>query len=150
MAWDMLDYPASLKNLEPLVKKKTIEIANALLADGYPEDRAIPIATSQAEKWYAAADEKEKAEFKQAPDPQKNDFHKKDDNAPKLLTADVLVKYRNDVWEVLSVGAKRASDTYSNKEEAIKRGKEIATNKQSTLRIYKKDGTLQATHNYKE
>ena len=57
MAWDMLDYPASLKNLEPLVKKKTIEIANALLADGYPEDRAIPIATSQAEKWYAAADE---------------------------------------------------------------------------------------------
>ena len=33
------------------LEKGQIDIANALLNDGYTDDRAIPIATSQAEKW---------------------------------------------------------------------------------------------------
>ena len=44
-----------MKNLAPLIRKKAIDIGNALLADGYPDDRAIPIAISQAEKWYQEA-----------------------------------------------------------------------------------------------
>lgn len=44
MPWNMNDYPASMKNLDPLIRKKAIDIANALLDDGYPDDRAIPIA----------------------------------------------------------------------------------------------------------
>lgn len=51
MPWNMNDYPTSMKNLAPLIRKKAIDIGNALLADGYPDDRAIPIAISQAEKW---------------------------------------------------------------------------------------------------
>ncbi len=43
MPWNVRDYPASMKNLDPLVRKKAIDIANALLADGYSDDRAIPI-----------------------------------------------------------------------------------------------------------
>lgn len=35
MPWNVRDYPASMKNLDPLVRKKAIDIANALLADGY-------------------------------------------------------------------------------------------------------------------
>ena len=123
---------------------------NALLADDYPEDRAIPIAISQAEKWYNEASEKEKATFKQTANPQKDDTHRKDKNATKLLDADVNVKYFGDTWEVFSTGAKRASDTFEKKEDAIARGKEIAANKKSTLQIYKQDGTLQTTHDYSE
>lgn len=51
MPWSMKDYPQSLKNLEEPVKKKAIEIANAMVDEGYEEGRAIPIATSQAKEW---------------------------------------------------------------------------------------------------
>lgn len=51
MPWSMNDYPQSLKNLEEPVKKKAIEIANAMIDEGYEEGRAIPIATSQAKEW---------------------------------------------------------------------------------------------------
>lgn len=71
MPWNMKDYPASMKNLDPLVRKKAIDIANALLDDGYPDDRAIPIATSQAEKWYDDASAEEKKDFQKAKAPQK-------------------------------------------------------------------------------
>ena len=51
MPWTKKDYPSSMKNLKERVRNKAIEIANALLQEGYDEDRAIPIAISQAEKW---------------------------------------------------------------------------------------------------
>lgn len=51
MPWSMKDYPQSLKNLEEPVKKKAIEIANAMVDEGYEEGRAIPIETSQAKEW---------------------------------------------------------------------------------------------------
>lgn len=64
MPWDLKDYPSSFKNFAPLLKKKTIEIANALVSEGYPEDRAIPIAISQAKKWLDEATATEKAALK--------------------------------------------------------------------------------------
>ncbi|STO08024.1 MULTISPECIES: hypothetical protein, partial [Exiguobacterium] len=75
MPWNMKDYPESLKNFDPLVKKKAIDIANALLAQGYSPKKAIPIATEQAKKWHADASREEKQEFDDAPDPQKTDRH---------------------------------------------------------------------------
>ncbi|MHB9024899.1 MAG: DUF2188 domain-containing protein [Armatimonadota bacterium] len=51
MPWLENDYPASMKNLTPEVRNKAIEIANALLEDGYEEGRAIAIGTAQAEEW---------------------------------------------------------------------------------------------------
>jgi len=51
MPWSEQDYPVSMKNLTPEVRNKAIEIANALLAEGYPEGRAIAIGTAQAERW---------------------------------------------------------------------------------------------------
>ncbi len=61
--------------------KKAIDIANALLNDGYTDDRAIPIATSQAEKWLENASEEEKKEFRKEKNPQKDDPHTKNKNA---------------------------------------------------------------------
>lgn len=51
MPWTTKDYPDSLKNFMAPVRNKAIEIANALLADGSDEGKAIAIATSQAETW---------------------------------------------------------------------------------------------------
>jgi len=40
-----------MMNLAPIVRTKAIEVANALLADGYEEGRAIRIAIAQAKRW---------------------------------------------------------------------------------------------------
>ncbi|KTD87997.1 MULTISPECIES: hypothetical protein [Paenibacillus] len=51
MPWNKDDYPDSLKNFTAPVRNKAIDIANALLEDGYEEGRAISIATAQAKEW---------------------------------------------------------------------------------------------------
>ncbi|AEV95786.1 hypothetical protein PECL_1568 [Pediococcus claussenii ATCC BAA-344] len=51
MPWNSKNYPTSMKNLSTEVRNKAIEIANALLKEGYKEDRAIPIGIKQAERW---------------------------------------------------------------------------------------------------
>lgn len=51
MPWSKNDYPPSMKNLDPRVRKKAVEIANALLEEGNEEGRAIAIATAKAQEW---------------------------------------------------------------------------------------------------
>lgn len=145
MPWNMQDYPSSMKNMKELVRKKAIDIANALHAAGYPDDRAIPIAMSQAEKWYDEATKEEIAQFKKEPNPQKSDKHEKNNVSARLLNADTEVKPTDDGWEVKSKGAKRASDTFDQKSAAVKRAKEIAENKDSKVQVYKQDGKKQRT-----
>jgi uncharacterized protein YdaT len=54
MPWDSQHYPRSMANLEDAVREKAIEIANALLSEGYEEGRAIRIAIAQAKRWAEA------------------------------------------------------------------------------------------------
>ena len=42
MPWNKQDYPVSMKNLEPRVRHKAIEIANALLEMGMRKDARLP------------------------------------------------------------------------------------------------------------
>lgn len=63
MPWTMNDYPSSLKNLPKATRKKAIDIANALMDEGYREENAIPIATKQAEEWYHNATEEEREDY---------------------------------------------------------------------------------------
>ena len=51
MPWNELDYPRSMDNLPSVVRSKAIDIANALLAEGYEEGLAIRIAIAKAKKW---------------------------------------------------------------------------------------------------
>ncbi|USB34636.1 hypothetical protein [Paenibacillus sp. YPG26] len=51
MPWDKNDYPPSMKNLDTRIRNKAVEIANALLEEGYDEGKAIAIGTSKAEEW---------------------------------------------------------------------------------------------------
>src|SRR5699024_6089267 len=117
MAWNLEDYPVSMKNLEHLVRKKAIDIANALLEEGYPDDRAIPIATRQAQEWYDNASQKEKDSFSHEKRPQKSDQHQVSENSGKLLSADVIVNYQDDHWQVISQNAKRPDQTFATKEQ---------------------------------
>ena len=53
MPWSADSYPSAMTHLPELVREKAIEIANALLADGYDEGRAIRIAIAKAKEWAA-------------------------------------------------------------------------------------------------
>jgi uncharacterized protein YdaT len=53
MPWDEDRYPASMSHLPVRVRRKAIEIANALLAEGYDEGKAIRIAIAKAKEWAA-------------------------------------------------------------------------------------------------
>ena len=51
MPWDESHYPASMRYLPERVRRKAIEIANALLEEGYGEGKAIRIAVAKAKEW---------------------------------------------------------------------------------------------------
>ena len=51
MPWNELYYPRSMEHLPPVVRLKAIDIANALLAEGYEEGLAIRIAIAKAKEW---------------------------------------------------------------------------------------------------
>ena len=51
MPWNESWYPVSMRNLEPAVRAKAIEIANALLEEGMEEGKAIRIAIAKAKEW---------------------------------------------------------------------------------------------------
>lgn len=54
MPWSSARFPPAMAHLPQLVREKAIEIANALLAEGYEEGRAIRIAIAQAKRWAEA------------------------------------------------------------------------------------------------
>ncbi len=54
MPWNESHFPRSMLNLPLDIREKAIEIANALLAEGYDEGRAIRIAIAQAKRWAQA------------------------------------------------------------------------------------------------
>lgn len=143
MPWNMQDYPASFKNFDKVLRKKMIDIANAMVDGGYDEDEAIPIATEQAKEWYDNASKSEIEAFENEANPQKSDSHENDNARPELMDEDVEVKYDSEEgqWQVQTVTADRAANVYDTKDEALARAKEIAENKGTNVIAYKKDGT---------
>jgi uncharacterized protein YdaT len=51
MPWNSDRFPPAMESLPAIVREKAIEIANALLADGCDDGRAIRIAIAQAKRW---------------------------------------------------------------------------------------------------
>ncbi|WP_462421399.1 DUF2188 domain-containing protein [Salinicoccus sp. Marseille-QA3877] len=137
MAYTMNDYPDSLKNLERLERRKAIDIINAMLEDGYDENRAIPIGTEQAQEWYKNASDEDlkKLENKSL---QKHDDDD-DSRGPELIDNDVEVYFEDDEWKVKTVGAKQASATFDKKKDAEKRAKEIADNRGTDVKVHNKN-----------
>lgn len=143
MPWDTNNYPSSFKNLDTAIRKKAIDIANAMIDEGYKEDQAIPIATEQAKKWYDDASEKERNQVIRMSD---DDLTSRDKNAqssrPELLEKGQHVVPHEDGWAVQTQDAKRASAVYDTKKEAMDRAKEIANNKGTSVIVHNKDGSI--------
>lgn len=138
MPWSEKDYPSSMKNLDSIVRRKAIDIANAMIKEGYKEDSAIPIAISQAKDWAEDANVEDKKSLKE-----KNITKHKDDpdnTSSRLQNRDVEVKYddEEEMWMVITEGAKKADSRHSTKKEAEKRAKEIADNKDVEVKSHKK------------
>ena len=51
MPWTLQRYPVSIRHLPESTCSKAIEIANALLAEGMDDGRAIRIAIAKAREW---------------------------------------------------------------------------------------------------
>jgi uncharacterized protein YdaT len=51
MPWTPDRYPASMRRLPPAVRLKAVEIANALLAEGCDDGKAIRIGIAKAKEW---------------------------------------------------------------------------------------------------
>jgi uncharacterized protein YdaT len=51
MPWNTFDYPPAMSHLPEVIREKAIELANALLEEGYDEGRAIRIAIAKAKEW---------------------------------------------------------------------------------------------------
>ena len=138
MPWTTKKYPISWKNLDPITRKKAIDIANAMLLDGYKEDQAIPIATAQAKKWREDADASELAELER-----KDVTKHKAPTGPsgaRLMDDNVIVRYASSQkeWMVISEEAQNADSYHRTKVEAIKRAKEIAAKRGTKVIAEKK------------
>ena len=51
MPWSAWNYPPAMDKLDPVVRSKAIQIANALLDEGYDDGTAIRIAITRAKEW---------------------------------------------------------------------------------------------------
>ncbi|MFC2947878.1 DUF2188 domain-containing protein [Virgibacillus sediminis] len=151
MPWTMNDYPSSMKNLNSITKKKAIDIANSMIDEGYEEGRAIPIAIEQAKEWHSNASGEELEEYKRHGKPaERSSEGKRHDNNPERLEEGEQVISHEDGWAVQSADAKKPDKVFSDKQEAVKRARDIAKNKGTSLTVYKYDGSIQETKSYKD
>ncbi|WP_079526451.1 DUF2188 domain-containing protein [Halobacillus hunanensis] len=150
MPWDTKDYPSSFKSLDTVVRKKAIDIANAMIDEGYDEGRAIPIATEQAKEWHENASQDEKQQMRNKSDKELRNREKDDQSSsrPELLDKGEHVVSHEDGWAVQAEDAKQPSDVFENKQDAVERAKEVAKNKGTSVIIHKQDGSIQDQTSY--
>ena len=120
MPWTNGNYPVSMKNLDSDVRTKAVEIANALLHEGYEEGRAIAIATATAKKWA--------------------ENHDPDDRAIHQLH----VVPHPQGWAVRRVNAERASFVFADRDAAQEKATEMAADESGSVIIHDENGQIEA------
>ncbi len=125
MPWNKRDYPVSMKNLEPRVREKAVDIANALLDEGYEEGRAIAIATAKAKEW--------------------NEEHP--EHPPENRRSKLHIVPHENGWAVKEEGGKVCYQA-GTKLEAVEQAKERASDTNTSAVVHRKDGTVETWHDY--
>lgn len=160
MPWSKQDYPNSMKNLGERTRNKAIEIANALLEDGYDDSRAIAIATSQAKQWAenrgydgrsssdsnsngSSSDSTSNGRSSSMSSPKPRGTSHSDNSSQHVVP-------HEKGWAVQRDGANRPSYVFDTKSEALSKGAEIARNQKVNLVVHKQDGTIERHENYHE
>ncbi len=117
LPWTKNDYPDSFKNMDTQVRNKAIEIANALLRDGYEEGRAIPIAMEKAREYVGGSKQQEV-------------YH---------------VETHENGWQLKKEDGKRAIYIEETKQSLLEKAKSYVNEHNGILKIYQKDGSLSDT-----
>jgi len=117
--WSTDDYPRSWKNLDEGVRDKAIEIANALVADGMEEDRAIPIALAQARKSLTDAG------------------------------SDLWLVPEGEGWALQTEGADEPEQTFGTKEAALDAAVSLARERGVVLTVQRGDGTIEDRQSFR-
>ncbi|SIQ80743.1 Uncharacterized protein YdaT [Paenibacillus sp. RU4T] len=150
MPWAKNDYPPSMKNLDKRVRDKAVEIANALLKDGYEEGRAIAIATSQAEKWaeeHPGGGHEGNAEDREGG---RKDSDAKARSGQRGNGSGGSIQHvvpHDGEWMVKDAGADKG-DTYSTKAAAVEAARKSASDRGGSAIVHRADGTVETSHNY--
>ena len=118
MPWNKGDYPDSFKNLDPDVRNKAIEIANALLREGTDEGRAISIATAKARD-YVHGEETNRTAY--------------------------VVRARDEDWVLMKKDGDRAIFKEETKSALLDKAKPYVNKHDGTLAVYHEDGSLEKT-----
>lgn len=129
MPWTNNDYPPSMKNLPVRARRKAVEIANALLEDGYEEGRAIAIATAKAKEW--------------------NEEHPAQPGKPLREPANYRVVPHQKQWAVKKEGSSESIQVTGTKEEAVESAKELASSANASAIIHRQNGTIEKSYNYR-
>ncbi|RDI36944.1 DUF2188 domain-containing protein [Falsibacillus pallidus] len=117
MSWSKNDYPDSFKNLTIDTKSKAIEIGNALLDEGYEEERAIPIAIDRARSAMEGGQKEE-------------EYH--------------LLPHDNG-WQLKKADGQRAIYVEETKNKLLDKAKKYANDHDGSLVIHKEDGSVETT-----
>jgi len=119
MAWTKNDFPESMKNLNESTRNKAIEVANALVEDGYEEGRAISIGISQAEKMM---------------------------NSNSSDVTYHIVPH-NGEWALKKENAEKVTKVFQTKAQALDKGQDYMKKKDAQLVIHRQDGTIEEMKN---
>lgn len=151
MPWNKKDYPVSMKNLEPRVRHKAIEIANALLDDGYEEGRSIAIATAKAEEWDEnhPTSKNSKQATKHTSSDSKSEHGKS--SSPRRHSEPVSSSKSHDNihvvptdsgWAIKEEGQSKSLATFRTKAEAVDAAKEKSEKQNIRAIIHNEDGQI--------
>ncbi|KQY87617.1 hypothetical protein ASD24_07185 [Paenibacillus sp. Root52] len=149
MPWNKHDYPVSMKNLEPRIRHKAIEIANALLEDGYEEGRAIPIATAKAEEWGENHPESPHSN-PDSSSPKKSD-NRHSSSAERRHSEPVASSKSHDNihvvptdsgWAIKEEGKSSYQSTFETKAEAVDAAKALSHKQNIRAIIHNQDGQI--------
>jgi uncharacterized protein YdaT len=132
MPWYNGDYPPSMKNMDSRTRAKAVEIANALLADGHEEGKAIAIATSKAKEWILGH-----------PGNSGNAADMNPNHSSNLH----VVPFQNR-WAVKEEGRVKPLHILDTKAQAVKKAEELASEQQASAIIHRGDGTVETSHNF--
>ncbi|MCG7383546.1 DUF2188 domain-containing protein [Paenibacillus sp. ACRRY] len=144
MPWNKNDYPVSMKNLEPRIRHKAIEIANALLDDGYEEGRAIAIATAKAEEWdenHPATGPTDSGQSSGNSGSTSKRRHSEPVSSSKSHD-NIHVVPTDSGWAIKEEGESQYVSTFDTKSEAVDAAKEISDEQNIRAIIHNQDGQI--------
>jgi len=137
MPWTNSDFPDAMKNLPAQVRRKSIEIANALLNETkMNEGLAIATAISRAKDWAANRGKETQGKVGRSTDVKKHGEDR------------YVIPYHEREWAIRNEGSKRVEKVFPSKKEAVQQARQEARKANASLTIQKRDGRVQQRISY--